>query len=634
MLIFKSLFYNSDKDKSWMKVGIEEKLMIKELILNKVEQALHKAIQNRAFGAVINGEVFQYYVEKTEDIPQLIVEKTKNPEFGDYSVNVSILAKNARMAPQKIAETIKPYINIDDVEVSIIQGFINFKLGNSVLNNGIAKIIEKNKDFGKNNLGKSEKVLLEYVSANPTGPLHIGHGRWAAVGSSLANLLKFSGYDVTQEFYINDAGNQINNLGKSLWLRVLQELGVAANFPQTEEEGSKNYYAGDYLIDVAKEYLKHNKDKVEELYKNNPESLKPSDEVVKMMSSFAKGIMFKQQEDLLKKFRTEFDAWYSETTLHQRGEVEKTVEKLKNLDKLYEKDGALWFKSSEYGDDQDRVIKKGDGSYTYLTADIAYHYDKIEKGFERLINIWGADHHGYVARIRASIEAMGENPDCLEVLLGQLVNLIISGEQVRMGKRKKMLTLQDLIDEVGVDGTRFWMIMRSIDTALDFDVDLAKSSSDENPVFYVQYAHARVCSILRTATAERLDTDNKTQLPPFITQEELAKTLKQVQGDNKNILEALWKTKSEKELDSTKALVLKLESFEDLIQTAAKTRSPYMIARYCLELAKDFHYFYTFTRVLNVENDVMKARLCLINSVKQVFANALELLGVCAPESM
>ena len=597
--------------------------MIKELILNQVEEAIKKAYDEDKMGQL----------KDTDILNILIVEKTKNPEFGDYSVNVSFLAKHARMAPAQIAEAIKPYINIDGVEVSIIQGFINFKLGKSLLNDGIAQIILKNKDFGRNNLGNSEKVLLEYVSANPTGPLHIGHGRWAAVGSTLANLLKFSGYDVSQEFYINDAGNQINNLGKSLWLRVLQELGIEASFPQTEEEGSKNYYSGEFLIEPAKEYLKTNKVKAEEFYKNNPDPLNPSEEIIKELSDFAKALMLQSQKELLAKFRTNFDIYYSETSLHRRGEVEKTIEKLKSFDKLYEKEGALWFKSSEYGDDQDRVIKKSDGSYTYLTADIAYHYDKIERGFERLINIWGADHHGYVARIKASIEAMGKNPDCLEVLLGQLVNLIISGEQVRMGKRRKMLTLEDLIDEVGVDGTRFWMIMRSIDTTLDFDVDLAKSCSDENPVFYVQYAHARVCSILRTATAEKFDQDNKTQLPAFITKEEL-KEIINPEKFNKNLLESLWKTNSEKEIEATKSLILKLESFEDLVQTSAKIRAPYMIARYTLELAKDFHYFYTFTRVLNVEDDLMKARLCLINAVKQVFANALDLLGVLAPESM
>lgn len=596
--------------------------MIKDLISDKVVEAIKTAAEKGELGQL-----------KPEDVAELIVEKTKNPEFGDYAVNVSPLAKTARIAPPKIAEAIKPYINIPDAEVTIIQGFINFKLGNNILNNGIAKIIKENKDFGRNNLGHQEKVLLEYVSANPTGPLHIGHGRWAAVGSALANLLKFSGYDVTQEFYINDAGNQINNLGKSLWIRVLQEMGINADFPQTEEEGSKNYYAGDFLIDPAKEYLKSNKEKAEEFYKNNPEPLNPSDEIVKEMSGFAKAMMLEIQKELLAKFRTNFDVWYSETSLHQSGEVEKTIEKLKSFDKLYEKEGALWFKSSDYGDDQDRVIIKNDGAYTYLTADIAYHQDKIQRGFEKLINIWGADHHGYVARMKASIEAMGKDPNCLEVLLGQLVNLIISGEQVRMGKRRKMLTLEDLIEEVGVDGTRFWMIMRSIDTTLDFDVDLAKSCSDENPVFYVQYAHARACSILRTATGERLDHENKEKLPPVLTQEEFNNLVNPVVFDE-TILEALWKTNSEKEIESTKALVLKLEAFEDLVQIAAKLRAPYMIARYTQELAKDFHHFYTFTRVLNSDKDVTKARLSLVNSVKQVLANALGLLGVSAPQSM
>lgn len=619
--------------------------MIKEIISEKIAQAIKTATEKGELGQL-----------NPQDVPELIVEKTKNPEFGDYAVNISPLAKFARLAPQKIAEAIVPYLDIKDIQVSVIAGFINFKLGTGVLSSAIAKIIKEKENFGRNNQGNGEKVLLEYVSANPTGPLHIGHGRWAAVGSSLANLLKFSGYDVKQEFYINDAGNQINNLGKSLYIRVLQESGIDAKFPESEEEGAKNYYTGDYLIDVAKKYLKTHA---------VPQS--ESEETIKGLSDFAKAEMLEIQKKLLAKFKTEYENWYTETSLHQSEEVEKTIEKLKNFDRLYEKDGALWFKSTEYGDDQDRVIIKNDGSYTYLTADIAYHYDKINRGFDRLINIWGADHHGYVARIKASIEAMGKDSSCLEVLLGQLVNLIISGEQVRMGKRRKMLTLEDLIEEVGVDATRFWMIMRSIDTTLDFDVDLAKSCSDENPVFYVQYAHARACSILRTATGERFNQETKEQLPPFITQEELArlldiesrhsedfspknlsdeqfKTLSQngqmlryAQHDDSSsldILNSLWKTEDPKEIESTKALVLKLESFEDLVQTAAKLRTPYMIARYAQELAKDFHHFYTFTRVLNVEDNVMKARLMLVSSVKQILANALELLGVSAPQSM
>ena len=339
-----------------------------------------------------------------------------------------------------------------------------------------------------------------------------------------------------------------------------------------------------------------------------------------------------QQKDLLNKFRVNFDNYFFETTLHKEGKVKETIDKLQSLDEVYEKDGALWFKSSKYGDDQDRVIIKTDGAYTYLTADIAYHYEKLKKGYQKLINIWGADHHGYVARMKAAIEALGFNPDSLEVLLGQLVNLIISGEQVRMGKRKKMLTLEDLIDEVGVDATRYWMIMRSIDTTLDFDVDLAKSCSDENPVYYAQYAHARACSILRTATSERFDQDTKTTLSPFFTQNEIDSLFSS--SFDESILNSLWSTNNEKEIESTRALIVRLESFEDIVLNSAKSRAPYLIAKYIQDLASDFHYFYTFSRVLNVEKSLMKARISLVYATKQVIFNALNLLGVYAPESM
>lgn len=637
--------------------------MIKKLISEKIHEAIKTASEKGELGQL-----------KPEDVQSLPVEKTKNPEFGDYSVNVSPLSRNSRMAPQKTAEAIKPYLYIEDTAISIISGFINFKIGTGLLNEGIAEIIKKNKDFGRNNLGikktgEKEKILLEYVSANPTGPLHIGHGRWAAVGSSLAELLKFSGYDVTQEFYINDRGNQIMNLGNSLWIRILQEfkkhdeIEFEAKFPESEEEGAKNYYSGDYLIAVAEKYLKKEflvkdvaktgREKALKFYKDYPnlEHLRIysywddfdksgygiNDEIADFIyeiCNFAKDILREQQEELLKRFKTDFDYWFSESLLYENdNKASEAFEKLKSLGNLEEKDGAWWFKSSEYGDEKNRVIQKSDGCSTYLYADIAYHYDKINRGFDRLINIWGADHHGYVARIKASVEAMGKDPACLEVLLGQLVNLIISGGRVRMGKRKKMLTLEELINEVGVDGTRFWMIMRSIDTTLDFDVDLAKSCSEDNPVFYVQYAHARACSILRTATAERLDRETKDRLPPFMTKEELENLTNSAKFD-KTLLEFLHKTDDEKEKEATKALVLKLESFEDLVQTAAKLRTPYMIAKYTQELAKDFHKFYTVTRVLSDDRDLMKSRLILVNAVKQVIYNSLNLLGVNAPESM
>ena len=465
--------------------------MLKDYILELVDGAVQDAVRENKLGNM-----------SADDEYILSPETPKNEEFGDFAVNVSSLARLARLAPAVIAQNVAEYIKCSDMEINTVAGFINFKLGKSFLETIVADILNEKTDFGKNNFGSGKKVILEYVSANPTGPFHIGHGRWAAMGSALANLLKFSGYDVFQEFYINDAGNQIKNLGKSLHIRVLQELGKKIDFPSDETE-RKNYYPGEYLIPVAKQFISEKPDEAKKLDENlTPEQLKS-------LSDFAKAKMLQMQKDLLDGFNTHFDNFYSETELHKSGKVEKCVNLLKEKGLLYEKDDALWFKSSDYGDDQDRVIRKSDGSNTYLTADIAYHHDKIQRGFDKLINIWGADHHGYVARIKASIEALGDNPDKLEVLLGQLVNLVIKGEQVRMGKRKNMITLEDLIDEVGVDATRYWMILRSIDTTLDFDIELAKSKTDENPVFYVQYAHARACSIFRNAVNERVNTENR-----------------------------------------------------------------------------------------------------------------------------
>ena len=569
--------------------------MFKDSILDKVNQAVEKS-----------------GFQDAEEI-SLRVETPKNAEFGDFAVNVSPLAKVAKMAPPLIAQKIAENINFEG-ETNIIGGFINFKLTKEQQDAVIKKILAEKENFGSNNFGHGEKVVLEYVSANPTGPFHIGHGRWAAMGSALASLMKFSGYDVFQEFYINDAGNQISALANSLKIRVLQELGEDAKFP-TDEVEVKNYYTGEYLIPVAKKYVETQNKTAQELD-------------LKDLGEFAKAELFKLQKDLLENFGVHFDKFYAESSLHNSGEVEKCVQKLQESGKLYEKDGAVWFKSSEYGDEQDRVIKKADGANTYLTADIAYHNDKLVRGFDRMINIWGADHHGYVARMRASIEALGYDGNKLEVLLGQLVNLIVDGEQMRMGKRKKMLTLGDLIDEVGVDATRFWMIMRSIDTTLDFDVDLAKSSNDENPVFYVQYAHARACSILRAAVAERFDTENKNKLESFFTKDELIAIAK-----NPSLIEALT-VDDEKSISSTKALVMKLESFEETVLASVKARAPYILCRYAQELAADFHHFYAFSRVLNVENELMKSRLALVFAFKQVLATTLSLLGVSAPESM
>lgn len=579
--------------------------MLRDYFLNKVENAIEKAIVANKLGQMTE------YTKGT-----LSVEKPKNPDFGDFAINVSSLARSARLAPPMIANSILEFIDKEDSDFSVIGGFINFKAGDSLLVNLIEEVFAKKNNFGKPDKINKEKIILEYISANPTGPFHIGHGRWAAMGSALANLLKFYGHDVYQEFYINDAGSQIQKLGRSLVIRVKQVFGLDVDFPEDEIE-RKNYYPGDYLVPVAKKFVQDKKDELAAVG-NDADKID-----LQVYCDYAKDYEEKVQRNLLDKFRVNFDNFYSELTLHKSGKVDECVQKLRNSGKIYEKEGAVWFKSSDYGDDQDRVIKKADGSNTYLTADIAYHVDKLERGFDRMINIWGADHHGYVARVKASIEALGYNPNKLEVLLGQLVNLVINGNEVRMGKRKNMVTLEDLIDEVGVDATRFWMAMRNIDTTLDFDIELAKTNSDENPVFYVQYAHARACSIIRNATNDRVDTESGKTIPAVISKEDFDKL---TSNFDKNLMSLTMK--------EARKLILKLEEFKSLIVSSAQTRQVYTICRYVQELASEFHSFYNSTRVITDDIELTKARLALVWAFKTVLSNALTILAVSAPERM
>ena len=580
--------------------------MIKDYFINSIEHAIDLAIKENKLGQMS---------EYTKG--SLVVERPKNSDFGDFAVNVSSLARFAKIAPPQIANAILEFIEKEDNEYSVVGGFINFKAGKKLLSSLVEEVFKKNNEFGKPENVQTEKIILEYISANPTGPFHIGHGRWAAMGSVLANLLKFYGHEVYQEFYINDAGSQIQKLGRSLAIRVRQELGEDVDFP-TDEEERKNYYPGDYLIPVAKEFIE----------KNNEILRSAQNDVSKIELStfcdFAKEYEEKVQRDLLDKLRVKFDNFYSELTLHNSGKVAHYIQKLVDSGKIYEKDGATWFKSSEYGDDQDRVIKKVDGSNTYLTADIAYHADKLERGFDRMIDIWGADHHGYVARVKASLEALGYNPDKLEVLLGQLVNLVINGNEVRMGKRKNMVTLEDLVDEVGVDATRFWMSMRNIDTTLDFDIELAKTNTDENPVFYVQYAHARACSILRNAITEKINTETGEKSSAPMSEEELSSLF-----NNFNSALVL------PTIDTARKLILKLEEYKSVIKNSAEQRQVYTICRYVQELASEFHSFYNANRVISDDKEMMKARLSLVWAVKTVLRNALEdILSVTAPERM
>lgn len=569
--------------------------MLKDFFLNEVKNGIKKAAACGKLGQMGTDEKFS-----------LIVEKPKNSDFGDFAVNVSSLARSAKIAPPMIANAVAAELPKENYSVSVVGGFINFKIENSLLAEAVSEILEKKENYGKPEDVPFEKILLEYVSANPTGPFHIGHGRWAAMGSALANLLKFYGHEVYQEFYINDAGSQIQKLGNSLKIRIKQQLGENIDFP-TDEIERKNYYPGEYLIPVAKKYLSEHE---------------PTDDV-QVLSDYAKKEMEACQKALLKEFRVHFDNFYSELDLHKSGKVEESYKELMAKGMLYEREGAMWFKSSEFGDDQDRVIKKADGSNTYLTADIAYHIDKLRRGYDRLINIWGADHHGYVARVKASIEALGYDPNKLEVLLGQLVNLVINGEEVRMGKRKNMVTLDDLIEEVGIDATRYWMEMRNIDMTLDFDIELAKKSTDENPVFYVQYAYARVCSILRNAVNDRVNPETGESVKAPMTQAELDDL---INNFDKNIIL--------KTADSAKALILKLEEFKSVIKLSAENRTVYTICRYVQELAAEFHSFYNSNRVICDDKDLMKSRLALMIAIKTTLKNALDILAVSAPERM
>ena len=564
--------------------------MKKDFFAQTVHGAIDKAIKDKKLG---NLEINNFTP---------ICEIPKNTQFGDFAINVSSLARDAKMAPPLIAQNIASYIEYKGFSVNTVAGFINFKLEEDMLCDITRDILDKKENYCASDVGKGEKVNLEYVSANPTGPFHIGHGRWAALGSSLANIMNYCNYNVYQEFYINDAGNQINKLARSLELRVKEQKGEKV-------EWEEDLYPGEYLVECAKRYIESGSN---ESY-----------------GDFAKKDMLRLQKELLEKFRVNFDCFFSELSLYKNDEVEKCVKELEDKGKLYEKDGAVWFRSSDYTDTQDRVLKKADGSNTYLTADIAYHKNKLDRGFERLINIWGADHHGYIARIKASIDALGYDSSCLEVLLGQLVNIIQNGEQMRMGKRKKMVTLDELVEEVGVDATRFWMLMRSIDTTIDFDIDLAKSQSDKNPVFYVQYAHARACSILRKAVEKRLDTENKKELEPLFSQDEIDKI-----DENIDIKGLFDEGKGKESIEATRALILKLEESIAIVEAAARLRAPYLLCKYSQELATAFHHFYNYSRVLTDDKEVSSQRLALTKCFKIILGKILNLLGVSAPEKM
>jgi arginyl-tRNA synthetase len=542
----------------------------------------------------IKGAVVKAGLASEDQLPEAILEIPKDKTHGDYATNMAMqLARIAKKAPRAIAEEIVAHLDTAKASIKKVDiagpGFINFYMDNSYLTDLIPTVLEADQDYGRSNAGKGQKIQVEFVSANPTGDLHLGHARGAAVGDSLCNILDKAGYRVSREYYINDAGNQIHNLALSVEARYFQALGLDKAMP---EDG----YHGKDIIGIG--------EKLAEQYGNQ---FVEADE--KERYEFFRQYGLDYEMEKLKKdlehFRVSFDEWYSETSLYKSGKIDEMLKVLREKGHVYELEGATWFRSTEFGDDKDRVLIKNDGTYTYLTPDIAYHKDKFDRGFEKLINIWGADHHGYIPRMKAAVEALGYGAENLEVEVIQLVHLFKNGEKMKMSKRTgKAVTMRDLIEEVGLDGVRYFFAMRSADTHMDFDLDLAVSQSNENPVYYAQYAHARISSIIRQGKELGIEVSQDADLSLI---------------------------KEDKEVE----LLKKLGEFPQAVAEAAEKRIPHKITNYINDLASAFHSFYNAEKVLDKENpSLSKARMGLIKSVQITLRNALALIGVSAPEKM
>jgi arginyl-tRNA synthetase len=523
---------------------------------------------------------------------EIQLEVPKNADHGDYSTNLAmVLAKTERKAPRKIAETLVDALQgnplCDRIEIAG-PGFINFRLAAGCWYAVLDRITEQGAEYGRSTVGAGTKIQVEFVSANPTGPLHIGHGRGAVVGDAVAAVLQAAGFDVQREYYINDAGNQIQTLGRSILLRLRELQGESIEFP---EDG----YQAAYVTELAAQY----REEQGEL------TGIPDDEAVELCARFGVGKILKWIETDLRDFGIEFDNWYSEKSLYDRDMVDQELKKLAEKGLSFEHDDALWLRTTEFGDDKDRVLIKSDGSYTYFASDVAYHMEKFDRGFDRVIDVWGADHHGYIPRMKAMLSGLGHPPEDLEVLLIQMVNLLRDGKPYIMGKRSgNFITLKEVVNEVGRDACRFFFLMRRCDSQLDFDLELAKQQSSDNPVYYVQYAHARVCSINRNAA-------------------EAGVTFPAEQIDCSRL-----------ELNEELALIRQLARFPETVVGAALSYEPHRVIFYLQELAAQFHSYYNRQRVLVDDPELTQARLYLVNSVRIVLQNALHLLGLSAPEKM
>ncbi|WP_142827096.1 arginine--tRNA ligase [Planococcus soli] len=531
--------------------------------------------------------------ELTNEPVEVRLESPKDKANGDYATNIAMqLTRLAKKPPRAIAEAIvenldKEAANIQTVEIAG-PGFINITIKKDYLLDVIKTVLEQNAEYGRSTAGGGERVQVEFVSANPTGDLHLGHARGSSVGDSLCNVLDLAGYEVSREYYINDAGNQINNLALSIEARYFEALGKGDSMP---EDG----YRGQDIKDIAEDLVKEHGDKFV--------SLTHEERFEAFRQHGLKVELAKLQQDLAD-FRVEFDVWYPESSLYKNGKIDDALAKLRANGHVYEEDGATWFRSTTFGDDKDRVLIKNDGTYTYLMPDVAYHEDKLQRGFGKLINVWGADHHGYIPRMKAAIQALGYDRDTLEVSIIQMVQLYKDGEKMKMSKRTgKAVTMRELVELVGLDAVRYFFAMRSGDSHMDFDLDLAVSQSNENPVYYSQYAHARISSILRQAEEQGLTASQ----------------------DHLDLLT------TEKEIDVLK----KIGDFPQVIADAAKQRAPHRITTYIHELASHFHSFYNANKVLDASNvELTSARLALITAVKTTLANSLKTVGVAAPEKM
>lgn len=550
-----------------------------------IKEILAGAIKKAALAAIEKGTV------KEGELPEVLLEVPPQKEFGDFASNFAMQsARSLKCNPRLIAQAVIDNLDCAYIEKAEIAGpgFINFYLKKNWLSDLFANIVKAGENYGNLQAPSNEKIQIEYVSANPTGPLHVGHGRGAAVGSSLANLMKAAGYNVTREYYINDAGNQINNLAASVNARYLEAFGIDVEFPE-------NGYHGHDIIDTA--------ERIKRIYGDKFLHMDEAERIEQFRTIALKEKLAALKEDL-EAFNVTYDVWFSEQSLHDANKIKEACDYLTERGYMYEKDGALWLKATEHGDDKDRVVIRDNGVPTYFAADIAYHRNKFERGFDRVINLWGADHHGYIARMKAAVGALGYNPDQLEILILQMVSLYRNGELVKMSKRTgQSVTLNELIEEVGTDAARFFFVMRSIDSQLDFDLTLATEKSNENPVYYIQYAHARICSIFRQLKEAGIEEAPEADY-------------------------SLLTDPSEAEL------IKKLGEYPELIASAAKERAVHRVAHYVHELAGLFHSFYNQCRILGVDPEVQQARIKLVKATQHVLRHALNILGVSAPERM